>query len=285
MTSMTPRGPLTPAVYWRRRVFVLGVVAALLLIAVNLVRGNDGSPGPAAVRAATAAGESTSAPSAAPSLDATSTSATEGKGTKKGGGKKGATTPPAPVYTPPPPPPLIDPVGSCTDDDIALSPDVSGAVAGRTVTITLRLRTLAAEACTWRVSANHLTFKITQGEDEIWTSRECPGKLPKDSVVVRRDVTSTYDLTWNSRQSDVGCPKLTAFAQPGDYDIEVAAYGGEPASSSFTLAAPSAVVPESPFTAPDVAGESGAGVQGDKAGEGKQAQGKSQNSGKNKSQG
>lgn len=238
------RGPLTPAVYWRRRVFVLGVVAALLLIAVNLVRGNDGTPDAATVTASTVADTPGTTPSTTPT---TSTTKGAGTGRKPGKGKRSATsaptTPAAPVYTPPPAPVLVDPVGTCADDDIAVSPTVVGAVAGRTVTITLRLRTIAAEACTWPISADHLALKITEGDEEIWTSRECPGRMPAADVVVRRAVTSTYALAWNARQSDVGCPRLTAFAEPGDYDVEAAAYGGEPSGASFTLAAPVAVAP------------------------------------------
>lgn len=244
MTQMT-RGPLTPAVYWRRRLFVLGVVAALLLITVNLVRGNDGTPDDASAKATTVAGGSSAgaSPSSAPTT--TPTGKKDGKnGGKRGGKKGGATTPSAPTtpaYTPPPAPVLVDPVGFCADSDVSVSPYVTGAVAGRAVTITLRLRTITAAACTWRISPGHLAFKITQDGEETWTSRECRRKVPTDSVVVRQAVTSTYDLTWSSRLSDAGCPTLAAFAQPGEYDVEVAAIGGEPASDTFTLGEPVAV--------------------------------------------
>ena len=278
MTSMT-RGPLTPAVYWRRRVFVLGVVAALLLIAVNVVRGNGDNLDAGTVSATIVAAEPT-APASTPAVDGTDGEQKKGRGKGAGRGRPADPAPSQPVYTPPPAPVLVDPVGSCADDDIAVSPYVVGAVAGRTVTITLRLRTISAEACTWRISENHLALKITSDDEEVWASRDCPRKLPKDSVVVRQAVTSTYDLTWNSRLSDVGCPKLTAFAQPGDYGIEVAAYGGEPSSTSFTLATPSAVTPEAPVVeveppaSGEAAGKTGnAGTTGNAGKTGKNKQG------------
>ena len=239
------RGPLSPGVYWRRRVFVLGVVAALLLILVNLVRGNDGTADAGRTQATTVAGEATTTPT----TEATSAAPTTGNGKGKGKGKKddAPTAPTTPVYTPPPAPVLVDPVGSCADDDIAVSPVVTGAVAARAVTVTLRLRTITSEACTWPISANHLALKISQDGEDVWSSRECARQVPTDSVVVRQAVTSTYELTWNARESDAGCPRFSELADPGDYDIEVAAYGGEPASSSFTLAPQPTVEPDAPL--------------------------------------
>ncbi|CAN5494201.1 hypothetical protein BH11ACT8_BH11ACT8_00010 [soil metagenome] len=257
MTSMT-RGPLTPAVYWRRRLFVLGIVSALVLIAVNLAMGNDGTQDSRGARATQVAGT----PAAPATDESTGTPIGPEKGPEKGAKNKknkknkgsgkaptaGPTYSPDAIVEPPPPPVLADPVGSCADDDISVAPSVTGAIAGRAVTITLTLRTLTTPACTWRIAPNHLALKITQGSDEVWASRECSRKLPKASVVVRQAQVSTYDLTWNSRRSESGCPVLTDFAEPGDYTVTAASYCGEPADADFTLGEPPAVVPEKPAT-------------------------------------
>lgn len=243
MTSTT-RGPLPASVYWRRRLFVLGTVLALVLIAVNVVRGDDAPVDRAAGRAMQLSGDAT-APTTSPSAEAAPAGTAGTKGTKNKGSKKKnknkKKSAQAKAATPAPPPPapvLVDPVGQCADDDISVIPAVSGAVAGRDVNITLRVRTLSTPACTWRISANHLAVKISSGDEEVWASRECPRKITPTSVVVRQAVSSTVGLTWNSRVSDTGCPALTEYAQPGLYDISVTSLGGEPASASFTLAAP-----------------------------------------------
>ena len=75
--------------------------------------------------------------------------------------------------------------------------------------------------------------------------------MPTASVVVRNVATSTYDLTWNSRRSEDGCPILTDFAQPGDYTVTAAAYGGEPGDSTFDLAVPAPVEPVTPPASDD----------------------------------
>lgn len=224
MTAMT-RGPLRPSVYWRRRAFVLGLVFALLLVAVNLVRGGDPAPSDSArpVASGTQAGGAT---------------ASKGRGAKHNKksrkGKKdevdGPVAPPAPVLAPP--------VGTCEDSDVVVSPNVSGAIAGRPVTITLRLRTSTTQACTWHVGDNHLAVKIADRDDEVWASRECPKQVPVTDVVVRRDITSIMTLTWSGRRSEEGCTLQSRWALPGSYEIVAAALGGEPDSSDFELDTP-----------------------------------------------
>ena len=252
------RGPQPPAVYWRRRAFVLGVVLALALIVVNVVRGpqrptesgQDQATQVAGVPTADPTDETSDGAGASVTAPDEETSPTGPKKKNKLGKKNQAddgsalpdiesgTDSPAP---PPPAPVFLPPVGSCEDSDVTVRPVVTDAVAGRVVMIRLRLRTVENPSCTWRLSSNHLALKITASGDvteEVWASRECRRKIPQDSITVRRDVWTTYDLAWNSRMSDAGCPALTEFAEPGEYDVSAAALGGEPSVSSFVLAAP-----------------------------------------------
>lgn len=240
MTSMTPSPgrPLAPAVYWRRRLFVIGLVVALALIVVNGL-GGDSEPR-AGVQASTVGSDlaaSADVPTTGPVPGSSSSGKKDkGKKNKKNGADEPATTLPTA-------PPLAVPDGVCADDDIAATPTVLNAVAGRSATIVINLRTISAAACTWQVSAETLALRISVGDDEVWASRECADQVPARSVVVRQAVTSTYQLTWNTRRSETGCPKNTEYASPGDYRVTAAAYGGEPADLVFDLAAPTAPEP------------------------------------------
>jgi hypothetical protein len=141
--------------------------------------------------------------------------------------------------TPDPTPTLAVPVGECADSDIAVTPLVKDAVAGRDVRIVLQLRTLETPACTWSVGPGALTMDITSGKDDIWSSRQCPGAIPKEPVVVRQAVTSKVDVIWpETRRSDDGCTKLAGWAMPGWYHVTVSALGGEPADLQFQLRTP-----------------------------------------------
>lgn len=227
-----PRGPLPPAVYWRRRLFVLGLAGSLVfLVASLLTSGSDGKSldTPVAQQAgAQVEASDTVTPSSTPSTAAA--------------GKKGRKTP-----TSTPTPTLAAPEGTCDPADIVVTPAVDEpAVAGRDVTIALSLRTVESEACTWRVAPTSVTVKISRGGDEVWTSRHCRRAVPAQTVVVRRAVPTVIRLTWNARESEEGC-RATNWVRSGDYTISAAALGGEPVVADVALASPT---PETIYVTP-----------------------------------
>jgi hypothetical protein len=235
MTSLT-RGPLPAGVYWRRRMLLLATALVLVFgLARILGAGSDASSPTERVSpvAAVPSGTSTVTRSAGPvsavrpHRDAPGAGATNDR---KGEREKHV----APV--------LAAPSGPCADEDIAVTPTVPDPVAGRDVSLVLELRSIEAEACTWEVSADTLTLKITSGKDLIWATRQCPRAVPSRAVVVRRDVPTSVGVTWNARRSDEGCPKQTEWAMPGYYHVHVAALAGEPADEQFELARPAAEV-------------------------------------------
>jgi hypothetical protein len=136
------------------------------------------------------------------------------------------------------PVPLAQPDGPCDDEDVAVTPTVKNPVGGRDVNFVLELRTIVSEACTWEVSPETLTLKVTSGDDEIWTSRECPHAVPREEITLRRDHTTKVDVTWDARRSDEECSKLTKWALPGWYHVAAAALAGEPSDLQFELERP-----------------------------------------------
>lgn len=250
MSQQLTRGPLPASVYWRRRAYALLTVCAVVSLVAGLTRsvtgGEDERAQVSLSGAATTAAEPTADSTAgAPTsslptddaADAARQSGAQGKGKGKGRKGKGAEAEPA----------LPEPQGSCLEQDVLVRPEVSSAVAGRPVTVTLRLRTRMAEACTWELSPKTFTWKITSGPDEIWTSRECPRAVPTRELVVRRDTETTTDLVWGGRRSDTECSRLTEWALPGWYHATVAPLAGEPKDTQFELGSPTpATVTASP---------------------------------------
>lgn len=223
MTSLT-RGPLPARVYWTRRLLVLGTVFLLVFgIARVLTSGSDGSSAeePQAVQAAGDPTDSTDSPSATEPVEPAEPAKSK-KPKKK--------TEQAPV--------LAQPDGPCLDSDVAVTPTVENPVAGRTVFMVLELRTTESLACTWRVSPETLIVKITSGDDEIWTSRQCPKAVPTQDVVVRNAVTTKVGIRWSGRRSDFECSRLTQWALPGWYYVAAAALAGEPSDVQFELRRP-----------------------------------------------
>lgn len=228
--TATIRGPLPPRVYWTRRVMVLGTALLLVFgIARILVGGSDGSSKDPGGTAYQAAAETSTSTSALPTEQAVKKNKKHKKKPKK--------TEPV----------LAQPDGPCEDTDIAVTPVVDEAVAGRQVLFVLELRTISSAACTWHVSPDSLTVKLTSGSDDIWSSRECPRAVPTQNVVVRNAVSTKVGITWSGRRADRDCTRTTPWAMPGWYHIAASALAGEPSDVQFELVRPSdTVVTRSP---------------------------------------
>jgi hypothetical protein len=202
-----------------RRLLVLGTAFALVFgIGRLLTSGSDGSSGEDT--AAEVAANTT--PSTTPTTEPTTSTPTRTHHTK----------------TADPTPTLAAPEGECDSTDIAVTPKVTNAVGGRDVRIVLQLRTLESPACTWGIGRDALTVNITSGDDQIWSSRQCPRAIPVRDVIVRRAVTTDVDLVWNAHRSDDECSRFAAWAEPGWYHVTVAAVGGEPSDLQFELTTP-----------------------------------------------
>jgi len=230
MGSLT-RGPLPAAVYWRRRMLFVGLSLLLVVGLARVLSGSaDGSDPatatPVAGEPSVGAGAGASAVTGPEAEASTADPAEpEEKAEKKNKKKQQASAPP-------------EPTGPCADWDVRVRPVVSDAVAGRDVTVTLRLRTGLTAACTWEVSPSTVTLKITSGSDEIWTTRQCRRAVPTQEVVLRRESAVEVDLTWHARRSDSTCSRTSAWALPGYYHVAAAALAGEPKDTQFELTAP-----------------------------------------------
>lgn len=228
----TPRGPLPPGVYWRRRAFVGLLVVALVFVGFNLLRGgSDGSSGeaPAAQQAAGEV-EASHTMTAEPADERT-----ERQGRKNRKKQRQAQPSQGPTFDPDV---LADPEGTCSAADILVRPQVDEAVAGRDVTIGLSLQTQQAEACTWELRPKRLAVTIVGKRGPVWTSQECRDAVPTQEVVVRRAIATVVEMTWDARESEPGCPELTDWLLPGRFRVQAATLGGEPGRTSFELAKP-----------------------------------------------
>ena len=245
-TLTRPRGPLPPRVYWTRRMSVLGI-ALLLVFGIGRVLGSssDGSSAPDQARQAGAQTRAGPAPSGTAG-DERGKKDTRKKNKKRTRPSAGPT---APV--------LVDPAGPCVDSDVVVTPDITEAEADDVIRISLQLSTRLAEACTWTVSPETLTLKITSGEDDIWSSRQCPTAVPTRDVVVRRVVATEIGVRWNGKRSDETCSALTEWALPGFYHVVAAALAGEPTDVQFELLEPPRTVVTTTITPSPSPGDGG----------------------------
>lgn len=224
MTAVTrPRGPLPPRVYWTRRLVVVALALGLVYAVAHLLGAGGGPAGPSA--RPVAADGSSSAPSATgPTTTRTTTPTRSAKASASG-------TPTASDA------PLAVPDGPCRSKDIVAAPAaLAPSYAGARVTLTVALTTTVSPACTWEVSSDSLVVKVAAGDERIWTSQDCDGAIPKQSVVVRRDTPVTVAVAWSGRRSDEDCSSAGDWAKDGSYEVVAAALGGNPTQGQFELA-------------------------------------------------
>ncbi|MGZ4429081.1 MAG: hypothetical protein ACXVW2_04840 [Nocardioidaceae bacterium] len=240
MSSMRPRGPLPARVYWTRRLLMVAVVMGVVLGVARVV-GGGGNPAGAASARPVGATETTSPPSSfgpTPAAGATSTP-DEQAGPQQGRTGRGAATGTPSGQPSATPSALAQPTGPCADSDVQVTPSVDGtAIAGQDVTFTLNLTTINSPACTWQVSPRSVVLKLTSGSDRIWSTQDCPGKVPKEPVVIRQGRDTRVHVVWNGQRSDGSCSPTTPWAQPGYYHAEAAALGSTPLDVQFQLVLP-----------------------------------------------
>jgi hypothetical protein len=203
-------------------------VAFALVFGIARLLGSGGSSGPSAQPVGAEAG------GAATVLSGTAT------GTPTGSAPQAGTPQPTGGATPTKGAraalPLATPDGPCEGSDVVATPSVKGAAsAGRPVLFTLSLTTRTSEACTWDVSASRMALKITSGSDRVWSTQDCRGAVPRQSVVVRKAQPATVAIGWNGQRSDADCTLSTDWAMPGWYHVTAAAYGGDPVDEQFRL--------------------------------------------------
>ena len=208
---------------------MLGIPLILVVVLARVLGGSSDGKDAAAGRA-TQAGATVQETAQPPTSGPTAEVATGNKG-KKGKKRNRETTPPEPV--------LAEPSGPCVDSDIVATPAITSAAGGADVPITLNLRTVTTEACTWQASPETLTVTITSGSDFIWSTRECPAAIAVQDVVIRQAVDTPVVVTWaDGKRSDETCSGRTAWALPGFYHVEAAALGGDSTDVQFELVAP-----------------------------------------------
>ena len=231
--TVSPRGPLPARVYWARRLVVLGVPLVLVVVLARVLGGSADGTDAAGNGVATQSSAQVTDPVEAPVAGPTARAGPKNKKNKK---KKDIPVVPAE-------PVLAEPSGPCTDSDIVVTPTLTSAPGGSDVPITINLRTVVSEACTWQVSPQTMTLTITSGNDFIWSTRECPAAIPVQDVVVRQAVDTPVVATWkDGRRSDETCSGATEWARPGFYHVEAAALGGEATDVQFELTVPTAGV-------------------------------------------
>ncbi|CAH0187686.1 hypothetical protein ITJ66_06090 [Plantibacter sp. VKM Ac-2885] len=182
MSSLTnPRGPERPAVYWRRRLIVFGVLLAVIVLVIVLIVRLASGPGTENTAAKTTP-TPTATPAPTPAPEASTTAPID----------EAATTDPGSA-------------AACTADQIRVEAVVNGTsfAADELPQLSLSVTNTGSAACTMNAGTSQQVFTVSSGEEPYWTSTDCQ-TAPSDQQVLLepgKTVSSNPPITWDRTRS------------------------------------------------------------------------------------
>jgi hypothetical protein len=204
-------GPLAPAVYWRRRAIVAGVLLLGVVVIAYSCSGGDPSRANAGRRTDLPASVSIS-PASSPTattplrptigspLPSASSSTQPGTGGPVAGGPAGA--------------------GPCTDAEMSVvaAPETAKVRQGVALKITLKIKSLATRPCTRDVGANAQELYIVQGATKMWSSDACDALTGTEIRTFSPGEEMQPYVVWTGRATSQGCANRP-WAPIGTYQI------------------------------------------------------------------
>ncbi|MEV4499868.1 hypothetical protein AB0J84_29740 [Micromonospora arborensis] len=195
-------GPLPPAVYWRRRVVVLGAGLLFLIVLLYSCTGSGRSDGdPKAGATPTSTSTSAESPGAdGPVL-------TPKTGAPPPSAESDATPTPSPAMT------SNDPQlgaaagsvddGTCTDAEIRVVSVVSptSVQRGAMVDLQLKIKNTSDRTCSRNVGADLQEIFIKSGAEKVWSSDTCGKVQGSDVQSFTPNFERSYQVAWNGRDT------------------------------------------------------------------------------------
>lgn len=195
-----PRGPLTPAVYWRRRAITAGVVVLVLFVLLRACGDGDAN-------LTAGSGQPTPSPSAnrpAPTAKATAT---------------GAVPRPAATTTAPSPSRVAG--APCQDADLVITATANAKeyAAGVRPRLSLVVTNRGPVSCTRDLGAALRELRVVSGSDRVWSSDDCAPGGAAEVTTLPAGGTKSFAVTWSRTRSRPGCPAGREAVAPGTYRV------------------------------------------------------------------
>ncbi|MFG1916480.1 hypothetical protein [Micromonospora sp. NPDC048898] len=195
-------GPLPPAVYWRRRVVVLGAGLLFLIVLLYSCTGSGRSDDPKAGASSTATPTGTAGPAGpllTPQTGAPPPSASADA-------DAGATTPSPAITSNTPPPGAAaggEDDGTCTDAEIRVVSVASptSVQRGALVDLHLKIKNTSDRTCSRNVGAEAQEIFIKSGAEKIWSSDTCGKVQGSDVQSFTPNLERSYTVAWNGRDT------------------------------------------------------------------------------------
>jgi len=188
-------GPLPPAVYWRRRVLVLGAVLALVLLLVAMC-GGSGHSNPAAVNPAATTTSTRPSPTPTTSVQPPIV------------GEPGGASPPAAA----PSSATASPTARsdiCSDAEIQLTPSIQKITGGTyPYQLQLDIKNISNRTCKRDDGANPQEMHIVNAAGQtVWSSDYCQSNPGSNMASFDPNIVASFKLPWDGYAYGPNCAK------------------------------------------------------------------------------
>jgi hypothetical protein len=216
-------GPLPPAVYWRRRALVAGVLVLLILVIAYSCGGSSGS-------GATGQRSSTNTP-ATSSPTPTQSELRPQVGAPPSGDPSPSVT--ATTAAAPPAGPVDPATELCADTDLLLTPAIVRLANGSYKT-TLKIRNTSTRNCKRDVGSKPQELHVLQNGQTVWSSDSCQsGQGESNVATLSAGIEYAYDVIWDGT-SGAKCTGGNPLP-PGTYQVVAKLDTKVSAPVSFTI--------------------------------------------------
>jgi hypothetical protein len=191
-----PVGPLSPRVYWTRRLVLFAILAVILIaVAVSCAAGS-GSGHPAA-------------------------SSTKAKAKPSTSSSPSASSAPAPCKR--------------RQLAVTASTDAATYASGTLPRLRLTVRNVSAAACVLVESPSTRSWTVVSGPDQVWTNAGCNASHTASRSTLAAGGSVRHTFVWNRHRSGQNCATSTVTAAPGTYQLTATANGIASAPAVFHL--------------------------------------------------
>jgi hypothetical protein len=212
-----PVGPLPAAVYWRRRLLLLGLVLAVLggggWLTIAALGGRAGAD--PVVAASTRDADPIVAP---PSLEQVVPSLASVQVPTVGPSPEPAPETPAPSVEPVPAGPV--PGGPCSDDMIAVEvrPPAGPVAVGSKPTLDLVVANVSSVPCVRVLDKGLQEIALLDSSGgRVWGSNDCFPETSNDTRTLAPGEAAVFPVVWGGLTSSPGCATPRVPPAPGDY--------------------------------------------------------------------
>ncbi|WP_040788168.1 hypothetical protein [Nocardia paucivorans] len=213
---LEPTGPLPPEIYWRRRVFAIGILVVVLALLIWLVIAISRGGGTAGETPVAATSSTEPEKPTVTSARATTSSAAASKT-----GATGSREPSRPPSTTADDTPIA--AGQCPDQSLAVKVTVEQPTyrLGEQPVFGVVITNISSGTCTRDMGSGlqRVAVYSLDGKEQLWSSTDCYPDGDPDVRTLDRGEQAAFTVTWSGSTSQPGCEGDRLPVPAGSYHV------------------------------------------------------------------